>query len=194
MSSKKPSILPNFALKKPITVIMTLVALLVIGYISYDQISVELMPAGFTPPQLGIWVPYPNSNPQEVEEQIAKHVEEQVQTISGVRHIRSSSSSNGCWTRIRFTQESDMDIAYAQLRDRMDRIKPDLPSDIERIFIRKWSNDDDPVMWIALIQNEIYKDPYYLVEQHIKKRLERVDSVANVEIWGNKKKEQFHQL
>ena len=137
-SMKKPSILPNFALKKPVTVIMILLALLVVGYISYDQISVELMPAGFTPPFLGIWVPYPNSNPQEVEEQIAKHVEEQVQTVSGVRHIRTNSSSNGCWTFVRFVQEYDMDIAYAQLRDRMDRIKTDLPSDIERIFIRKF--------------------------------------------------------
>jgi len=189
MSNRKPSLLPNLALKKPVTVVMTLVALLVIGYISYDQISVELMPAGFTPPFLGIWVPYPNSNPQEVEEQIAKHIEEQVQTVSGVRHIRSSSSRNGCWTFVRFVQEYDMDIAYAQLRDRMDRIKTDIPSDIERIFIRKWSNDDSPIMWIALIQNQFYKDPYYLVEQHIKKKLERVDGVANVEIWGTEEKE-----
>jgi len=189
MSNRKPSILPNFAMKKPVTVIMIFVALLVIGYISYDQISVELMPAGFTPPFLGVWVPYPNSNPQEVEEQIAKHVEEQVQTVSGVRHIRSSSSSNGCWTFIEFVQEYDMDIAYAQLRDRMDRMKSDIPNDVERIYVRKWSNDDDPIMWIALIQNKIYKDPYFLVEQHIKKKLERVDGVANVEIWGTEEKE-----
>ena len=168
---------------------MALVALLVVGYISYDQISVELMPAGFTPPRLGIWVPYPNSNPQEVEEQIAQHIEEQVQTISGVENVRSRSSSSGCWTRIKFSQGTDMDVAYAQLRDRMDRIKPDIPSDIERIYIRKWSNDDSPIMWVALIQNQFYKDPYYLVEQHIKKKLERVDGVANVEIWGTEEKE-----
>ena len=189
MSNKKPSLLPNFAMKKPVTVIMTFVALLVVGYISYDQISVELMPAGFTPPFLRIYVPYPNSNPQEVEEQIAKHVEEQVRTVSGVKNVRSSSSSNGCRTHIEFLQETDMDVAYAQLRDRMDRIKPDIPSDIERIYIRKWSNDDSPIMWIALIQNQFYKDPYYLVEQHVKKKLERVDGVANVEIWGTEEKE-----
>ena len=189
MNNKKPSLLPNFSIKRPVTVVMALVALLVVGYISYDQISVELMPAGFTPPRLGIWVPYPNSNPQEVEEQIAQHIEEQVQTISGVENVRSSSSSSGCWTRIKFSQGTDMDVAYAQLRDRMDRIKPDIPSDIERIFIRKWSNDDSPIMWVALIQNQFYKDPYYLVEQHIKKKLERVDGVANVEIWGTEEKE-----
>ncbi len=189
MNNNKPSLLPNFALNRPVTVIMTLMALFVVGYIAFTHIAVELMPAGFTPPFLGVWTPYPNSNPKEVEEQIAKYIEEQVQTISGVRRIETNSSGNGCWTFIEFAQESDMDVAYAQLRDRMDRVKSEIPDDIERIFVRKWSNDDDPVMWIALSQIKQYDDPFLMVEQHIKKRLERIDGVANVEIWGAEEKE-----
>lgn len=189
MNQQKSSIFPRFALNRPVTVIMTLLALMVVGYIAFTQISVELMPAGFSPPFLGVWVPYPNSNPKEVEEQIAKYVEEQIQTISGVRNIRSRSHSDGCWTFIEFAQETDMDVAYAQLRDRMDRVKSDIPDDIERLYLRKWSNDDDPVMWIALSQTKQYNDPYFMVEQHIKKRLERIDGVANVEIWGAEEKE-----
>jgi HAE1 family hydrophobic/amphiphilic exporter-1 len=185
---QKPGLLPNFALNRPVTVIMSLLALMVVGYIAFTQIAVELMPSGFTPPWLGVWTPYPNSNPKEVEEQIAKYIEEQVQTISGVRTITTNSSSNGCWTSIRFAQETDMDVAYAQLRDRMDRVKSEIPDDIERIYIRKWSNDDSPVMWIALSQTKHYNDPFFMVEQHIKKRLERIDGVANVEIWGAEEK------
>ena len=189
MSDKHNSLLPSFSIKRPVTVLMTLLALLVVGYISFTQIAVELMPAGFSPPFLGVWTPYPNSNPQEVEEQIAKHIEDQVQTVSGVRKIRTNSHSNGCWTFIEFAQEYDMDIAYSQLRDRMERVKSMIPSDIERIYIRKWGNDDDPILWVALKQTKHYEDPYYLVEQHIQKRLERVDGVANVEIWGTEEKE-----
>jgi len=189
MADKKPSIFPKFAVNRPVTVLTGLLALLVVGYIAFTQISVELMPAGFSPPFLGVWTPYPNSNPQEVEEQIAKRIEEQVRTISNVAMVRTSSSSNGCWTFIRFVQDTDMDIAYATLRDRMDRVKSELPDDIERIYVRKWSNDDDPILWIALIQNKPYDDPFYTVEQHIKKPLERVDGVANVEIWGAEEKE-----
>ena len=189
MAEKKPSLLPRFAVHRPITVLTSLLALLVVGYIAFTQISVELMPAGFSPPFLGVWTPYPNSNPQEVEEQIAKPIEEQVRTISGVEMVRTSSSSGGCWTFIRFVQNTDMDVAYATLRDRMDRVKSDIPDDIERLYVRKWSNDDDPVLWIALIQNRPYEDPFYTVEQHIKKPLERVDGVANVEIWGADEKE-----
>jgi HAE1 family hydrophobic/amphiphilic exporter-1 len=189
MAANRPGFLPNFALKRPVTVLMGLLALMVVGYIAFTQISVELMPAGFSPPFLGVWTPYPNSNPREVEEQIAKPIEEQIQTISGVQMVRTSSSSSGCWTFIRFVQDTDMDVAYATLRDRMDRVKTEIPDDIERIWVHKWSNEDDPILWVALIQTGEYDDPYFMVEQHIKKRLERIDGVANVEIWGAEEKE-----
>ena len=82
-----------------------------------------------------------------------------------------------------------MDVAYATLRDRMDRVKSEIPEDIERLYVRKWDDDDDPILWIALIQTEDYEDPYYRVEQFIKKPIEKIDGVANVEIWGAEEKE-----
>lgn len=189
MSDSTGNFIPRFAINKPITVMMVLLAISVVGYIAFSQMAVELMPAGFVPPFLGVFVPYPNANPQEVEEQIAKPVEEQVQTISGVRRIESNSHENGCWVFIEFSQETDMDLAYTQLRDRMDRVKSELPEDVERIFVRKWSDDDDPILWIAFIEKEPVNDPYLLVEQHVQKPLTRVDGVANVEIWGADERE-----
>jgi HAE1 family hydrophobic/amphiphilic exporter-1 len=189
MEWKKYSPFPNFAIHRPVTVLVSLTALLVVGYIAFTQISVELFPAGFNPPFLGVWTPYPNSNPREVEEQIAKPIEEQVRTISGVRSVETRSGSNGCWTFIRFAQDTDMNLAYAMLRDRMDRVKSQIPDDVERIYVRKWSDQDDPILWIALVLNQTYDDPFYLVEQHVKKPLERIDGVANVEVWGAEEKE-----
>ncbi|KAA3615637.1 MAG: efflux RND transporter permease subunit [Calditrichaeota bacterium] len=180
----KVSLLPKLSLTRPITVLMSLTALMVVGYIAYSSISVALMPTGFTPPFLGVWTPYPNANPEEVEQLIARPLEEVVRTIKGVKTVNTYSHSNGCWTFLRFNQSADMDLAYSQLRDRVDRVRPDLPDDIERLYIRKWNNDDDPIMWIALIPDEPIEDPYYFTEMLIKKPLERVDGVANVEIWG----------
>ncbi len=180
----KESLLPRFSLNRPVTVLMSLLALIVVGYIAFTQISIELFPAGFSPPFLGVWTPYPNSNPREVEEQIAKPIEEQVRTISGVRKVNTYSHENGCWTFIEFAQGTDMDVAYAQLRDRMDRVRAEIPEEIDRIYLRKWTEDDDPILWIALAEEVPHEDPYLLVEQHIQKPLERVDGVAKVEIWG----------
>ncbi|MFQ5637249.1 MAG: efflux RND transporter permease subunit [bacterium] len=194
MIRSKNSLLPRLSLNRPVTVIMSLIALLVLGYIAFTQISVDLMPKGFTPPFLGVWAPYPNSNPQEVEEQIAKPIENQIRTISGVRRVTSSSSGNGCWTFIQFAQGTDMDLAYAQLRDRMDRVKAELPDDLERLFPQKFGNDDTPIIWVALIENEPHNDPFLLVEQHLKKPLERIDGVAKVEIWGMEEKSVLLQI
>ncbi|MEL6824578.1 MAG: efflux RND transporter permease subunit, partial [Calditrichota bacterium] len=66
----KPSFLPNLAVKRPVTIVVTLCAILVIGAISYLRIPIELLPQGFTAPFLGVWVHYPNANPEEVEEQL----------------------------------------------------------------------------------------------------------------------------
>jgi HAE1 family hydrophobic/amphiphilic exporter-1 len=159
-----------------------------VGYIAFTQISLELFPAGFSPPFLGVWTPYPNSNPQEVEEQIAKIIEEQIRTISGVRRVYTSSSGNGCWTFIEFAKGTDMDVAYAQLRDRMDRARTELPDEIDRVYLRKWTDDDDPVLWVAMAETVPHNDPYLLAEQYIQKPLERVDGVAKVEIWGAQEK------
>ena len=129
------SLLPKISLTRPVTVLMTLLALLVVGFIAYKQIAVELMPEGFTPPFLGVWTPYPNANPEEVEQLIARPIEEVIRTIKGVSRINTYSHSNGCWSWIEFGQETDMDLAYAQLRDRMDRVRAELPDDIERLAI-----------------------------------------------------------
>lgn len=180
----KISLLPRLALTRPITVLMTLVAVLVVGYIAKQSIPVELMPSGFTPPFLGVWTPYPNANPQEVEQLIARPMEEVVRTIKGIKTVETNSRENGCWTFLRFNQDTDMDLAYSQLQDRIDRVKPELPDDVERLYIRKWSDDDDPIMWIAIVPDTPIEDPYYFTENLIKKPLERIDGVANVEIWG----------
>lgn len=187
--TERISLLPRLALNRPIAVFMGLVALLVVGFIAYTQISVDLFPSGFTPPFLGVWVPYPNANPEEVEQFIARPIEEVIRTIKGVKTVSTNSQANGCWTWIDFAQGTDMDVAYGMLRDRMDRIKPELPDDIERIYVRKWSDDDDPVMWIALVPAQPIDDAYYFTEQYIKKPLERIDGVANVEIWGADEKQ-----
>ncbi len=181
---QKIGFLPKIALTRPVTVVMTLLAFLVVGFIAYSYIPVELMPTGYSPPFLGVWIPYPNANPEEVEQFIAQPVEEVIRTIKGVQSVETNSFTDGCWTFVRFNQGTDMDLAYSQLRDRMDRVKADLPDDVERIYIRKWSNNDQPIMWIALIPQKPLDDPYYFTEQLFKKPLERIDGVANVNISG----------
>ena len=70
----RSSILPKLSVSRPVTVTMAFIALLVLGIITYVLIPIKLLPSGFTPPLLGVWVDYPNSNPSETEEKIARPI------------------------------------------------------------------------------------------------------------------------
>ncbi len=181
---KKSALLPRLGVERPVTTIVTLIAILVIGFIAYQQIPIELLPSGFTPPFLGAWVPYRNANPQEVEEQIARPVEEQVRTITGIKKVETYSGSDGCWIWLEFNQGIDMDVAYDQLRDRMERARTILPQDIERYYLRKFGRNDPPVIFLSISLPEDVEDPYYVVDHFIKRPIERIDGVANIDIWG----------
>jgi HAE1 family hydrophobic/amphiphilic exporter-1 len=180
----KPSLLPNLAVKRPVTIVVSLLAIIVVGFIAYKNIPIELLPSGFNPPFLGVWVSYPNANPREVEEQIARPVEEQVRTISGVNKVETYSNSNGCWTWLEFSSGTDMDVAYDQLRDRMERARAYLPDDFERYYLRRFGRNDAPIIFMSVSFPPEVNDPYYVVEQFIKRPIERIDGVGNIEIWG----------
>ncbi|MCK5075511.1 MAG: efflux RND transporter permease subunit, partial [Calditrichia bacterium] len=123
MKHIKENKLAAFAIKKPVTISMILLALMVIGMIAFKSIPIEMMPTGFSPPFLGAWIPYSNANPEEIEEQIAKPLEEQVRTIPGISEVSSNSMENGCWVWVEFHSGTDMDIAYDLLRDRIERAR-----------------------------------------------------------------------
>lgn len=181
---EKPSFLPNLAVQRPVTIIVSLLAIIVLGLIAYKNIPIELLPSGFNPPFLGVWVSYSNANSQEVEEQIARPVEEQVRTISGVNKVETYSNSNGCWTWLEFNPGTDMDVAYDQLRDRMERTRAFLPDDFERYYLRRFGRNDTPIIFMSVAFPPEVDDPYYVVEQFIKNPIERIDGVGNIEIWG----------
>jgi len=181
---QKPSFLPVLAVKRPVTIIVSLLGIIVLGFVAYKNIPIELLPSGFNPPYLGVWVSYPNANPQEVEEQIARPVEEQVRTISGIKKVETYSHSNGCWTWLEFNPGTDMDEAYNQLRDRMERARAFLPDDFERYYLRRFGRNDAPIIFMSVSFPPEVDDPYYVVEQFIKRPIERIDGVGNIEIWG----------
>lgn len=181
---QKASFLPKLSATRPITVTVSLLAIMVVGFIAYKQIPLEMFPSGFTDVDLGVWVPYPNANPQEVEEQIARPVEEEARTIPGVKEVYSFSGQDGCWIGMQFASGTDMDVAYDQLRDRMERVRAVIPEDIERYFLRQDNNQNIPVIFMSISLPPEIEDPYYVVDHFVKRPIERIDGVANVQIWG----------
>ncbi len=186
--------LPRLSVNRPVSVVMVLVALLVVGYIAYTRIPINLFPEGLEWDQLGVWVSYPNASPVEVEQKIARPIEEAVATVSRVGKIRTNSSRGGCWTRIEFRPHTDMKMAYAELHDRMERVMPELPDEVERIHVRRWDHNDIPIMWMVATLEGNFSDPQFLLETHLRPALQRIEGVGNVDIWGGRERQIIIEL
>ncbi|MBI3270159.1 MAG: efflux RND transporter permease subunit [Planctomycetes bacterium] len=202
MSSSRPAGLVGLAMDRPVTVAMLFVAGVVVGVLAYLRMPVQLMPSGFTSPHLWVYVPYPQANPQEVENSIARPLEEMLGTVRHVTELGTNSSSNGCQVSLSFHANADMDLAYAEVTDRINRVRGRFPADANQVYV--WKNDvnDAPVVWMGVAPGTpgdgggagagggagggsgLAADPYVLIEKGLKPRLERLPGVAKVELDG----------
>lgn len=184
MSKRENSLLPSLSLRRPITVSMSLITLLVVGTIAYLRIPIALFPDDMEDPRLYIGVSYPNSNPTDTEEKITRKIEEGLGTVPGVKRIDSTSFDSYSNTRVSFHKGIDLSTAYANVRDRMDRVMPELPEEVERITVFKFSSNDIPIIWAAMSLDEAKIDVDYISERYVIPAIQRINGVGNVEVNG----------
>ncbi|MBU0518302.1 efflux RND transporter permease subunit [bacterium] len=180
----REAFLPRLSVRRPISILMIFCALLLVGAIAYVKLPIPLMPSGFDPPFLYVWVSYRYSNPAEIEEQITRPFEEQLRTVRHLKDIYSSSESNGGGFWLEFEKNTDMDVAYNQVYDRLERARAEMPDDQRYYWIWRFSEDDDETVYFGVNIKGNHDDLHYLCEERIKRPLERIDGVAKVEVWG----------
>ncbi len=176
--------IPRFSVTRPVTVTMLLLTILVVGYISYTRIPLALHPEGYEGSMLHVSVQYSNASPREVEEKITRKIEDIIGTVPDVRRVNSYSSSGYSYTRVYFHTGTNLRAAYAALSDRMDRVKPTLPDDVDRISVRRYDQNDQPMMNLVAQLPPDMDDAAYRLEHFVKPALQRIEGVGNVEIWG----------
>ncbi len=175
--------IPRFSLSRPVTVAMAFVSLLVLGTIAYRNIPLELIPSGFTPPFLYVQVPTLRSSPSDVEERIALPVEEMLATVANVDTLGTRVRAHAASFFLEFADGTDMDVAYNQVRDRLDRAVPSLGDDVGQYYIWKYNPADEPILWFGVTFDGV-DNPGWLVEHLIAPRIERTPGVSRVEVFG----------
>ncbi len=173
----------EFSVKKPITTLMILLSIIVLGLIGLQRLPLTFFPE-FGSRSLTISIPYQSSSPQEVEQLIARPVEEIMGTLSNLETMKSTSSANSCTISLEFKAGTDMDLAAVEVRDRIDRVRSKLPDDVERIRIRRWQTSDMPVFQFSMSWDRSPDELYVLIDKVIIPRIQRIDGVANVEVSG----------
>jgi hydrophobic/amphiphilic exporter-1 (mainly G- bacteria), HAE1 family len=186
--------LTEFSLRRRITLLVLIMSIIVVGIVATVGIPVELFPRGFTSQSLFVWVPWQNAPTQEVLDKIALPLEEELSTVRGLDNINSISSLGACRVFLRFKQGTDMDVAYREVRDRIQRARLHFPDDVDKVFIRKQDASGIPVCVIGLAMDPSLTDPYNLIKREVLQRIERIDGVANVIADGLEEKEIIIEL
>ncbi len=174
----------HLIVSRPIGTMVIMVSLTVLGLISYFGLPVQLIPGGIEGSRFSIYVSHPGSSANENESKVAQVLEEEFKTLPDIDDVWSRSNEDSVWTRIKFRGDGNLELARAELRDRIERARPRLPDTVDRINV--WANDDGepPIVVFILAVDEDEEDPSFLIEQVFKRRLEAIEGVSKVDIWG----------
>ncbi len=186
--------LVSLSLRRPIAVSVLLASTLVLGLVATLGIPVELVPRGFEDPFLRVIVPWRDSPAPEVLDKIVRPLEEELASVGGIDRINSLSIVGSGRIFLRFKQGTDMDVAYREVRDRVERARRRLPDDVERIYLRKDDDSGIPIYVLGLAIDDTLANSYDLIENEIVLPLERIDGVAAVDTDGLVEKEILIEL
>ncbi|TGK31631.1 efflux RND transporter permease subunit [Leptospira yasudae] len=180
--------LASLSIKRPIFITCTVLLILVAGYLSLNKLGVDLFP-NVTIPVVTVTVPYPGAAPNEIETLVAKPVEDELSTISGVKRIKSICNEGVGTVVVEFTLETDVKYAEQQVRDKVSSVKPKLPDDAKEPVIRRIDPADQPILIIALRADLPEAELYDIANEEIKQVLLTTKDVGNVNIYGGRKRE-----
>ncbi|CAM2067666.1 Efflux RND transporter permease subunit [Sulfidibacter corallicola] len=176
----------SISLKRPVTVAMCVLGLLVFGVLSYTQLGRDLLP-DIAYPSLTVVTRYEGSAPPEVEEFITKPLESALATVKGKRRISSISREGISLITIEFEWGHDMQFATLHVREKLDnaRYQPTFPQDAERPNILRWDPSAKPIVGLAITGKMPLLELREMVREVIKPRLEQLDGVAFAQLSGD---------
>jgi len=181
--------LPSFSIRRPVTVTMATLIGILLGVVAFLRMPVDLMPETEVP-TITVGVRYQGVGPQEMENLIARPLEQSLSSTPGVKEITSSASEGSANVRVTFGYGMNLDEATNEIRTRVDRRRGSLPEDAEPPTIYKFDVSQFPIMFLtAAAEGMDQKELRYFVEKNIQYRLERVPGVAEIRVRGGLRRE-----
>src|SRR5919205_587665 len=180
--------LAEICVRRPVFATMLILSLTVVGLFSVTTLGVDLFPK-IDLPTITVTVVNPGASPREIETEVTDKVESAVNTISGIDELRSTSVEGVSQVFITFLLDKNADVAAQEVRDKVGLIRGDLPETSEDPIIQKLDTDAAPVLRIAVSANRSLRDVTDIADKEIKKRIESLNGVGNVEIVGGATRE-----
>ena len=175
------------AINNPVFATMVMVGLCVLGLFSYNKLGVEQLP-DISIPVVGISVIYPGASPEAVENDITKPLENAVNSVAGIKTLRSSSFEGDSETSIEFKVGTNVDRVIQEVRDKVAEIRPTFPREAKEPLIQRADTENaQPVTQIAVTSStRNLRELSTLTDQVIVKELQKTIGVGRVAVTGNR--------
>ncbi|MCI8833999.1 MAG: acriflavin resistance protein [Ruminococcus sp.] len=177
--------LSKFSVKKPYTVVVSVVLILILGFVSFTKMTVDLLP-DMNLPYAIVMTTYPGASPEEVEVTVTKPVEQMMATISNIKNVSSSSMENASTVILEFEQTANMDSATIEMRESLDQISGYWPDTVGSPIIMKLNPTMLPVMVPAVsVEGADAAETTRIIKEQVLPEIESLEGVASVNTFGD---------
>ncbi|MFC1783314.1 efflux RND transporter permease subunit [Planctomycetota bacterium] len=176
------------SVSRPVLITMIMAGLAGIGLFCYFQLPRELFPE-VDLPMVTVYTLYPGAGPEEVQQLISKELEDEISTVEGIKYLRSTSQQGLSLIMAEFYLGTDVDVATADVRSKVNIVRNQLPEEAEDPITMKFDFNALPIMQLAVSAPRSLREVYETADERIKDRLSTVPDVASVEIVGGQERE-----
>ncbi len=176
--------LTRLSLRRPVTLAMAVASVIVLGAVSVMRLPLDFLPR-MEMPFIGVYVPYPNGIPSQVEKDIVAPVEGVLATLGGVREIQSYADADEAWIGVQFDFGRDVNMLRMEVKEKIDQIRGDLPDDVRQLMLLTFNTSDIPIIQGRIsAKGRDLSESWDLLDQKIIGPLQRVPGVGRVNIDG----------
>jgi hydrophobic/amphiphilic exporter-1 (mainly G- bacteria), HAE1 family len=175
--------LAKTSIKRPVFATMFIMALVVLGLVSYPEIGVDLLPK-VEFPIVSVTTVLKGASPEVMDVDVTDKIEEAVNTIEGVKTITSTSREGVSTVTIEFVLERNIDLAVQDVREKVSMIRSNLPTDIDEPIIQKVDPDSNPILWIVLTGQKSTRELSTYMDETLKDLIQRIQGVGALRIGG----------
>ncbi|MDY6943189.1 MAG: efflux RND transporter permease subunit [Pseudomonadota bacterium] len=179
--------LPELSIRRHVLAYMMNAVLLLFGLIGYTFLGVDRFP-DVDIPVITITTIQPGANPSIIDASVTSIIERQVNSVPGIKNIRSSSTPSVSVVAINFELEKDIDVAFNEIQAKINQVLRELPDDADPPIVAKLETGSQPIMWLALTGDRTQQQLNTYASNVLRKQFESINGVGEVRIAGQRER------
>ncbi|MDH5715448.1 MAG: efflux RND transporter permease subunit [Candidatus Aminicenantes bacterium] len=180
--------LPEFSVNRPITILMIIMVILVLGVISFTELGLDMLP-DITYPIISVMSEYQGVAPEDMEKMVTRPLEEAISTVKGVKSVKSISQEGLSIIMVEFEWGSSLDFSAQDIRDSIGFMEDFLPDEVSKPLILKFDLTQIPILMYGITGEMDLRELRKYVIDNIKPQIERLEGVASAVVLGGLEQE-----